>query len=350
MLDSGLTTRRRAATDPLSEPAATVPRLSVGRFFCHACDREVQVIQHEDDELECAVCKATCVERLEEQAAGTSFPFMDLSEAFSEDPPPPPPPNRAPRVTLLLAPRRTPDRWRQAVRHVGIRCDGCNSRDFAGVRYRCLRCPDFDFCANCHSQRSSLHPGHEFETIVTPRGVLTPLLTEFLARSPAGRTSIAIIGIGMASGHSLEVNSGLTDPYLAWWLADYRRLVSIDQMAAQDPGWSCPICAEGLEAERENGWVVQICGPQAVDDADEVCCSPALVRSSSSGGTATASLPASAPVSALDAGEAARPEAYEGSLDLHSQRHVYHEGCLRKWLLKRNSCPVCRRSPVVPQA
>lgn len=28
--------------------------------------------------------------------------------------------------------------------------------------------------------------------------------------------------------------------------------------------------------------------------------------------------------------------------------HVYHESCLRGWLVRKNNCPVCRRSPIVP--
>eukprot|EP00913_Durusdinium_trenchii_P001910 g1768.t1 len=56
-----------------------------------------------------------------------------------------------------------------------------------------------------------------------------------------------------------------------------------------------------------NGWLVRICrGDEA--DSNEAC-----------GG---------------------RPGEIDG--------HMYHEGCLRRWLMKRNSCPVCRRSPVVP--
>lgn len=320
MVDLGAAMRQRAVSDPIYLSAVGGLRESDGRFLCHVCEREVPVLELPDEELECSVCKATCVERIETEAhaAGHS------AQTVERDPPPPPPPTRS----RVRPSREARARLRQefaglAGRHVGIRCDGCNVRDFQGVRYRCLHCPDFDFCATCHSQRSALHPGHEFETIVTPRSILSPfMMSELLGRSST-RTSIAIIGFGMGA-NGFEANSGLTDADLAWWLADSRRLVSIDEIAAMDAAWACPICAEGLEAECENGWVVQICGPTADEGV-------LPSRGSSSGGTD-------------DGGE-----AEEGTVELNAQRHVYHEACLRKWLLKRNSCPVCRRSPVVPQ-
>lgn len=266
----------------------------------------------------------------------------------------------------------------QGGRHVGIICDGCNTRDFTGVRYKCLNCPDFDFCAACHSNRSALHPGHDFETIATPRSVVPPFLADFLARA-AARTSIAIISTGL--GVAGEQHSGLDDERLAWWLAHSRRLVRLDQIASEDPPWSCPICAEGVEAEEANGWVVQICGK------------PLQVPSSTPSSPSNSSSPSSPltqpspPALALPSGPGSRPEplgphgpgpiteggaaeapgakqepgsgkdyclgtedAEEPDPELQEQAHVYHETCLRRWLVKSNSCPVCRRSPVVPAA
>lgn len=235
----------------------------------------------------------------------------------------------------LGGPHSTDRRGSQAERHVGIICDGCQARDFEGIRYKCLRCPDFDFCAACHSQRGALHPGHDFETIPTPRSAVPPFLAEFLSRA-AARTSIAIIGIGI--GSAPEVRSGLNDSQVAWWLAQSQRLVSAEQIAEQEPPWCCPICAEGLEAEGANGWVVQICGPNG-----------GVVGDSAAGeGPREGAAERGCADGFGCAGHGVDLE--EESPGLQPQGHVYHEACLRRWLLKSNTCPVCRRSPVVPEA
>jgi len=359
-------------TAPLSLSVSPGSQLSLGppaaRHFCHSCECEVSVVELPDLELECAFCKATCVELLEDEAlvrasSSASTTSAPLSPWVQMAPPPPLPPNMPHRLSLGSRTSTLHRRHRvsgvigqsarlsQAARHVGIRCDGCNARDFAGTRYRCLRCTDFDFCASCHSQRSSLHPEHDFEAIVTPRGVVPPFLADFLARA-AARTSIAIIGIGMGGGGA-EATSGLTDSHLAWWLADSRRLVSVDQMTAQDPLWCCPICAEGLEGECENGWVVQICGPPPTPTGEEEASSPGS-RARGSCDSVSDGISETATKAAGEASGGTEAEKEPDEVvpadrvhDLHAHRHVYHEACLRKWLLKRNSCPVCRRRPVV---
>ncbi|CAK9043053.1 unnamed protein product [Durusdinium trenchii] len=217
-----------------------------------------------------------------------------------------------PPATLLMANSRSSrSRRRQGPigappghRHFGVICDGCHERDFQGTRYRCLSCRDYDLCANCHSQRGELHPEHSFEAINTPRLPLPAAIADLMSSSVA-RTVYAILEVGFEA-EDQEMHSGLDDGKISWWLADDRRLVSADVVAAEEPDWSCPICSDGLEGEN-NGWLVRICrGDEA--DSNEAC-----------GG---------------------RPGEIDG--------HMYHEGCLRRWLMKRNSCPVCRRSPVVP--
>lgn len=42
-------------------------------------------------------------------------------------------------------------------KHVGFRCDGCNASDFAGIRFHCNECSDFDLCPSCY--RSGAEPG-----------------------------------------------------------------------------------------------------------------------------------------------------------------------------------------------
>lgn len=47
--------------------------------------------------------------------------------------------------------------WKQP----GIFCDGCGKRDLASEdRHKCLDCLDYDLCRDCYDQRSEVHPGH----------------------------------------------------------------------------------------------------------------------------------------------------------------------------------------------
>lgn len=54
--------------------------------------------------------------------------------------------------------------------HAAI-CDGCD-KSIVGVRYKCLTCPDWDYCSICHMNASNRHPGHRFaplyESIAEP--------------------------------------------------------------------------------------------------------------------------------------------------------------------------------------
>merc|ERR1719210_1318379 len=56
-----------------------------------------------------------------------------------------------------------------------------------------------------------------------------------------------------------DMQTGLDDSHVAWWLAQDKQLVNIDTLARLQPTWACPICADGLEAESANGWIVKIC-------------------------------------------------------------------------------------------
>nr|XP_032818090.1 E3 ubiquitin-protein ligase MIB2-like [Petromyzon marinus] len=48
------------------------------------------------------------------------------------------------------------------VRHPNIACDACGTRGLAGLRWRCLACPDFDLCTRCYAgNRHEL--AHAFE-------------------------------------------------------------------------------------------------------------------------------------------------------------------------------------------
>jgi next-to-BRCA1 protein 1 len=46
-------------------------------------------------------------------------------------------------------------------------CDGCEKR-ITGVRHKCLSCPDWDYCAECHQKAAQTHPGHRFVPLYGP--------------------------------------------------------------------------------------------------------------------------------------------------------------------------------------
>lgn len=357
-----------AAADILSGNfCPAVPVDAAKRCYCYSCMCEGRAAECPDREFRCLQCSSTYVEVLAEREAPPEPPRAEIPmRRLRRDPT---------HRRRLQGPISARSRLgAEGTRHVGVICDGCRTRDFTGIRYRCLRCRDYDLCSVCHAMRSVLHPSHPFEAIRTPRSSVPAIVADFMARA-ATRTIVAIIEIGL---EDTEARSGLDDMCIAWWLADDRQLVSIDCVASEDPAWCCPICSEGLEAEVSNGWVVKICTGasdggegsaslggeiSALDDrthtidratqigvdttkkavaacaADTTCAGAAvdLARADEN-----ASAPSTRAVGETSAAVAADvPETAQG--------HMYHEACLRKWLLKRNSCPVCRRSPVVPE-
>lgn len=47
--------------------------------------------------------------------------------------------------------------------NTGVVCDGCKTQNFAGQRYKCMQCPDYDLCFSCF-QRGT-HSFHNFKII-----------------------------------------------------------------------------------------------------------------------------------------------------------------------------------------
>ncbi|KAJ3085877.1 hypothetical protein HK102_013724 [Quaeritorhiza haematococci] len=57
----------------------------------------------------------------------------------------------------------------QQARWFGVVCDGCNKRAFAGDRYKCSACADFDLCGECHVKAKDIHNStHGFNRMEHP--------------------------------------------------------------------------------------------------------------------------------------------------------------------------------------
>lgn len=54
----------------------------------------------------------------------------------------------------------------ESIIHLGVTCDGCSVFPIVGIRYKCSKCPDFDFCEKCEATLE--HP-HDFIKIKKPR-------------------------------------------------------------------------------------------------------------------------------------------------------------------------------------
>ncbi len=59
--------------------------------------------------------------------------------------------------------KMAPGRNRQ---HMAI-CDGCD-QNIAGVRHKCLDCPDWDYCTECIPNAPFIHPNHRFAPLYEP--------------------------------------------------------------------------------------------------------------------------------------------------------------------------------------
>lgn len=57
------------------------------------------------------------------------------------------------------------------VLHEGVSCDRCHASPLAGVRYKCVTCPDYDLCSQCVNinDEEAFHPAsHVFFRIAQP--------------------------------------------------------------------------------------------------------------------------------------------------------------------------------------
>jgi len=51
--------------------------------------------------------------------------------------------------------------------HYGVTCDGCNQNPIVGIRYKCDKCNNFDFCEKCY-QQGNHDKSHTFKVIQYP--------------------------------------------------------------------------------------------------------------------------------------------------------------------------------------
>jgi hypothetical protein len=75
------------------------------------------------------------------------------------------------------------------VLHYRVTCDGCHQYPLKGIRYKCVQCPDFDFCQSCLDAYKDIHfkGKHTFNAITKsqfslweslPRNIVTHVVNE----------------------------------------------------------------------------------------------------------------------------------------------------------------------------
>ena len=73
--------------------------------------------------------------------------------------------NISPNEIILKSSKK--DEKKRVAIHFTVICDGCKTKGIRGNRYKCTKCPDFDFCENCYQKNKESH-GHEFKIIEKP--------------------------------------------------------------------------------------------------------------------------------------------------------------------------------------
>lgn len=74
----------------------------------------------------------------------------------------------------------------QEVVHNGIHCDGCESRNIRGIRYKCSNCYDYDLCGLCY--RGNKHDlSHRFKRFDSPLNPSIDLPPRLISERPEGR-------------------------------------------------------------------------------------------------------------------------------------------------------------------
>ncbi|VEL21257.1 unnamed protein product [Protopolystoma xenopodis] len=99
-------------------------------------------------------------------------------------------------------------------RHFGIVCDGCNKHDFAGDRFKCLDCQNFDLCLACFS--SGIHKDHDMLALRTPSWIKKSIyISSSGSRKPSAPESIGSVAYSLrdASTSSNDLISAKVSPF-----------------------------------------------------------------------------------------------------------------------------------------
>jgi hypothetical protein len=48
------------------------------------------------------------------------------------------------------------------LKHEGIACNGCSMNPIIGIRYKCIECPNFNFCSSCEEKIEHQKCNHKF--------------------------------------------------------------------------------------------------------------------------------------------------------------------------------------------
>lgn len=80
-------------------------------------------------------------------------------------------------------------------RHRHIVCDHCREQSFAGIRYKCIVCPDYDLCETCvgknEDRRTNFHnPNHYFIRIKETRDIPNSSQPQLLSNRSGMRHNI----------------------------------------------------------------------------------------------------------------------------------------------------------------
>ena len=64
------------------------------------------------------------------------------------------------------------------IKHPNVICDGCTQEWITGIRWKCVKCNDYDLCTSCYLNGKHRFE-HEFERMDTPKYAL--LQMDFMA-------------------------------------------------------------------------------------------------------------------------------------------------------------------------
>ena len=218
--------------------------------------------------------------------------------------------------------------------HLGVTCDGCGMSPIIGTRNTCTTCSNYDLCHECFPDSLAFHPnvGHMFNTVET---ALTSTMT---VAGQNHNQAISVVELQLLLSHmeqqmvtilfeqqqrsfqnaleaSMLSNKPVTRPADDAAIEELETKVLKHEDCFDDVGMlqSCSICLEPFEEEER---------------CTKMPCSHVCERAKRSEralkATSTTKLTKIVRLASLGA-------------------DAVHGECLRSWLSRQNSCPVCRK-------